>query len=100
GGRISSMTGGPPAHRLYSQAFADAGIESEETGINFIAGGTDFPGRKRIVESWLPLLPSGKPQLRIVTKRCPNLVWQLARNQLKTIGDQVVMDQEERRERN
>ena len=99
GGRISSMTGGPPAHRQFSKAFGEAGIESEDTGINFMAGGTDFQDRRRIVERWMQIQANGYPQLRIVTKRCPNLVSQLSRNQFQVKGD-IVTDKEHTRERN
>lgn len=99
GGRISSMTGGPPAHRQFSKAFGEEGIESEDTGINFMAGGTDFQDRRRIVERWMQIQACGYPQLRIVTKRCPNLVSQLSRNQFAMNGG-IVTDKEARRERN
>ena len=99
GGRLTSMTGGPPPHRLYSEAFADAGIESEESGVNFVAGGQDFQGRRRIIDNWLQIQATGYPQLRIVIQRCPNLVWQLRHNQFAMEGD-IVTDKAARREKN
>lgn len=99
GGRISSMTGGAPAHRVFSDAFAEQGIESEETGINFVAGGTDFAGRRQIAGRLMEVQSCGKPQLRIVVQNCPNLVWQLERNQFAVHGE-VVTVKEARKERN
>jgi hypothetical protein len=86
GGRISSMTGGPPAHRQFSKAFAEENIESEETGTGFRAGGTEFEDRKLILDQWMQIQKCGKPQLRIVTQRCPNLCAQLSRNRYALDG--------------
>lgn len=99
GGRISSMTGQDPAHRQFSRAFVEDGIESEETGVTFLSGGTEFQDRRRVVEKWMQIKSNGKPLLRIVTERCPNLCSQLQRNQYAMEGD-VVTDKEARRERN
>lgn len=93
------LVGGPPVKSLFSAEFEAHGLESEETGINFIAGDKNFQSRSRIVDGWMQSLQSGKPQLRIVVKRCPNLVWQLAHNQRRMVGE-VVLDEEEKRERN
>lgn len=100
GGNISSMTGAPPAHRQFSIAFAEEGIESEETGVTFRSGGTHFQDRKRAVENWMEILPCGFPQLRIVNERCPNLVNQLERNTFETDANGNPTDMPKRRERN
>lgn len=98
-GQQTPLVGGPPVKALFSSEFESHGLESEETGINFIAGDKNFQSRSRIVDGWMQALQSGKPQLRIVVKRCPNLVWQLAHNQRRMVGE-VVLDEEEKRERN
>lgn len=99
GGKISSMTGGAPPHRVFSDALAEEGIESDETGFNFRRGSDDFSGRRQIVNRLLEVRACGQPQLRIVVQNCPNLVWQLERNQFALQGE-VVTDKEARRERN
>lgn len=98
-GRQTPLVGGLKIVQQYSKAFEAAGLESEETGINFIAGGTDFGGRKQQVTEWMQIAGCGKPQLRIVTQRCPNLVWQLTRNQLAMEGDKPI-NKEAKREKN
>lgn len=102
GGSISSMVGGSSAKVLFAEAFDRAGIESEETGSGFVFGSDQFPKRKRMVEDWFDTQPSGFPQLRIVTKRCPHLVWQLAHNTLVTLDREGVLPQDKPnpRERN
>ena len=102
GGRISSMVGGASPKILFAEEFARLGIESQETGINFVAGSPDFRKRKRIVEDWMQVQPSGYPQLRIANKRCPHLVWQLANNQLETKDKEgrLPVDKPKQRERN
>lgn len=97
--RQTSMAGGMKYRDIFSQEFERRGIESDETGFGFTAGLDQFSVRSRIVDGWMQPLQSGKPQLRIVTKRCPNLVWQLAHNQRRMAGE-VVLDEEEKRERN
>jgi hypothetical protein len=95
----TALSGGMRYRDIFSQEFERRGIESEETGFGFTAGLDQFSVRSRIVDGWMQPLQSGKPQLRIVTKRCPNLVWQLAHNQRRMVGE-VVLDEEEKRERN
>lgn len=98
-GRQTGMAGGKKYKDIFSEEFERRGIESEETGFGFTAGLDDFSIRSRIVDGWMQAMQSGKPQLRIVTKRCPNLVWQLSHNQRRMVGEQV-LDEEEKRERN
>lgn len=95
----TGLAGGPKYKDIFSTEFAKRDIESEETGVGFIAGEDKFPIRSRIVDGWMQSLQTGKPQLRIVTKRCPHLVWQLAHNQRRMVGE-VVLDEAEKRERN
>lgn len=64
----------------YSKVFAAHGIQCEQTGSAFIPGDPNFQARSQVIERWLRFRPCGTPQLRIVTKRCPNLVWQLENN--------------------
>lgn len=98
-GRQTPLTGGMTVAQQYSQAFMEAGLESEDTGNHFVAGSPDFPARKEVVTGWMQIHGCGKPLLRVVTQNCPNLVWQLSRNQLAMDGD-VVVNKEARRERN
>jgi len=69
----------------YSKEFQRLGILCQETQSNFIPGDPDFAARKGLVETMMSYRPSGCPQLRIVTKRCPNLVWQIENNLKKTV---------------
>jgi hypothetical protein len=100
GARQTGLAGGKKYKDIFSDELERRGIESEETGFGFVAGDDRFPVRSRIVDGWMQAMQSGKPQLRIVTKRCPNLCWQLAHNQRKMVGDQVVLEEENTRERN
>lgn len=99
GARQTGLAGGQKYKDIFSEEFERRGIESEETGFGFTAGLDDFSVRSRIVDGWMQTMQSGKPQLRIVTKRCPNLVWQLSHNQRRMVGEQV-LDEAEKRERN
>lgn len=100
-GQQTPIIGGSSVQAVFTQEFLEYGIEPEQTGIGsmFISGDKNFQSRSRIVDNWMQVRQCGKPLLRIVTKRCPNLVWQLARNQRKMAGD-VVLDEPEKRERN
>lgn len=69
----------------YTREFQRLGIRCQDTGSSFIPGDPDFAARKGLVETMMSYRPSGRPQLRVVIKRCPNLVWQLENNLKKTV---------------
>lgn len=71
----------------YTAAFAEAGLTCRMTGSIFIPGDPEFTTRKLLVDKSLSVRISGRPQLRIVTERCPNLVAQLERNIRKSRKD-------------
>jgi hypothetical protein len=64
----------------YSDHFRKVGFVSEETGESFIPGDPTVVARWQQVENVLRMRKCGRPQLRIVAARCPNLVWQLENN--------------------
>lgn len=98
-GRQTPTTGGKTVAQQYADVFMEYGLESEETGNHFVPGSPDFAARKEVVTGWMQIHGCGKPLLRVVTQNCPNLVWQLSRNQFAMDGD-IVTNKEARKERN
>lgn len=64
----------------YSKKFRAKGLVCQESQSAFTPGDPNFQNRSMIVEEWLGIMPCGRPQLRIVVKRCPNLVEQMESN--------------------
>lgn len=80
----------------YSRAFQENGLLCQESGAAFTPGDPNWSTRSQIVESWLRIRTNGRPLLRIVVDRCPNLVEQMESN-LKAIqngpnGETIVLD--------
>lgn len=72
--------------RQYEIAFEQKKIFSISSGgiSHFIPGDPDFKARSNLVRSTLRMRQCGRPQLRIVTQRCPETVKQMLRNRRKT----------------
>lgn len=68
--------------RQYAIAFETKKIISNSSGgmTHFIPGDPDYTTRSMRVRSALRMRPCGRPQLRIVTQRCPDTVRQMLRN--------------------
>lgn len=80
----------------YTKAFRKFNLQCIETGSSFMPGDPEFSTRSQIVEGWLRHRPCGRPQLRVVVDKCPNLVAQMEGN-LKAIqkgpnGEVIVLD--------
>jgi hypothetical protein len=71
----------------YTKAFRHAGLVSRQTGSDFISGDDNFARRSKQVITSMRSRPCGRPQLRIITQACPNLVKQLNSNVRKTTPD-------------
>lgn len=63
-----------------SREFSKLNLLCEDSGSGFIPGDPNFQARSMIVDRWLSYRKCGRPQLRIVIDRCPQLVWQMENN--------------------
>jgi len=72
--------------RQYANAFDTKKIMSISSGgiAHFIPGDIDFKQRSTKVRTALRMRQCGRPQLRIITQRCPETVKQMIRNRRKT----------------
>lgn len=72
--------------RQYELAFEQKKIISITSGgvTHFIPGDPDFQARSTRVRAALRMRQCGRPQLRIITQRCPETVKQMLRNRRKT----------------
>lgn len=72
--------------RQYETAFESKKIISISSGgiAHFIPGDPDFKQRSTLVRTALRMRQCGRPQLRIITSRCPETVKQMTRNRRKT----------------
>lgn len=68
----------------YAEAFESKKIMSIQSGYSFIPGDPDFAQRSTKVRTALRMRPCGRPQLRIIVDKCPNVVRQMLRNVRKT----------------
>lgn len=68
----------------YSKAFRKENLLCIESGSAFTPGDPNWQSSSMIIEHWLAVRTNGRPLLRIVTERCPNLVEQIENN-LKAI---------------
>ena len=68
----------------YAEAFESKGIQSRQSGFSFIPGDPDFTQRSTKVRTALRMRTCGRPQLRIITERCPETTRQMLRNVRKT----------------
>jgi len=78
----------------YEKAFRGAGLESRQTGHGFIAGDDNFARRSSMVIRSMRTRKCGRPQLRIINQRCPNLVKQLRTNVRKTSPEGEPLEEE------
>lgn len=70
-----------------TEAFVSKGVGSRQTGHHFIPGDPNFATRSQRVHTAMRLRECGRPQLRIVTAKCPSLVRQLKTNTRKVGPD-------------
>jgi hypothetical protein len=70
-----------------TEAFMSKGVKSRQTGHYFIPGDPNFITRSQRVHTAMRLRECGRPQLRIVTHKCPGLVKQLKTNTRKVGPD-------------
>ena len=68
----------------YAEAFNEKKITSVQSGCSFLPGDPDFMQRSTKVRAALRMRPCGRPQLRIITDRCPETTRQMLRNVRKT----------------
>lgn len=64
----------------YSRSFESLGLTCNQSGSYFIPGDPNFTQRSGLVHSAMRMRPCGKPQLRIVTHVCQELVRQIKKN--------------------
>lgn len=73
----------------YSAAMRQYGIRSADTDYGFIAGSPDLAVRSGQLADWMHVQPCGHSKLRIVTDKCPVLVYQLSTNKKKIVNERV-----------
>jgi hypothetical protein len=80
----------------YSRAFRERDLYCQESGSAFTPGDPNWPTRSQLVESWLRIRSNGRPILRVVKHRCPQLLDQLEGNLKATQsgpnGETIVLD--------
>ncbi len=76
-GRQTPMGFNTTIERNYQRAFEENLLRCVETGSGFSWGSDDVAGRIVKLQSWMTIRSNGKPKLRIVKQRCPNLCYQL-----------------------
>lgn len=80
----------------YKKAFSEAGFTCYRTKDRFDYGSNDVGGRQLILNDWMHIQKNGRPKLRIVTHRCPELCKQLTKVRKKKIQKEVVDERKAR----
>jgi hypothetical protein len=75
----------------YATALREAGLRNDLMGDIFLPGDPNWITRSTILRSWMRGRRCGRPQLRIVTHMCPELVRQLESN-VRAVNKEDVQD--------
>lgn len=97
GGRLREIGGGETPKQRYANQLRERGIASVRTGHDFRGGSDDVKGRETILREWLSIRRDGTPKLLVVTKKCPNLCFEMSRFKKKVSALGIVTDDGDRR---
>ncbi len=75
--------------QLYSAAFREQGLRCQLTADMFMPGSPSWITRSMKLRSWMATSAEGRPQLRIVTHMCRELIRQLSNNVRKVSKEDI-----------
>jgi len=100
GGALREIGSGVTPREQYSIALDNNGVRSVETGIGFLSGSDNIPGREESLRNWLSIRPDGTTKLIVNIDTCPNFCREME-GFLKKFQEQggvkVVVDEGNRR---
>lgn len=85
GSRLTDIGSGRSPQEQYEEALAEQGVESETTGNSFIPGCDNIQAGMEAVRLAMHIPPDGKPRMRYIRSRLPNLERELKRYKKKVV---------------